>query len=198
MGFAGEGPSPQAGYHARKDSWEMERLRKDVTDHCLAMVEETLSFGDEDDSESAPLGGPSYSGGPPLDERILSVVRRAKKEADGSGLRRITPAHLSSELGLSVEDATRELCGLLAAVGSGAGFVFERVEMPATTAEGESTATNVSGVGTNESAANCANKPGPAATAMVFAFPYDFERLARKSRRSSDWKLASPPSQRRS
>ena len=60
------------------------------------------------------------------------------------------------------------------------------------------TAANVLGVGTNESAANCADKPGPAATVMIFTFPDDFERLARKSRRSSDWKLASPPSQRRS
>ena len=153
------------------------------------MVEGTLSSGDEDDSESAPLGGPSSSSGgvgPPLDERILSVVCRARKEADGSGLRRITPAHLSSELGLSVEDATRELCGLLAAVGSGAGFVCERVEMPAVgseTSDGE-------GVGTNEAAANeSAASAGPAATAMVFTFPDDFERLARKSRRNSDWKV---------
>ena len=108
-----------------------EELEPWKSSSCLAMVEETLSFGDGDGSESAPLGGPSSSssGGPPLDERILSVVRRAKKEADGSGLRRITPAHLSSELGLSVEDATRELCGLLAAVGSGAGFVFERPQL---------------------------------------------------------------------
>mmetsp|Transcript_6739 Transcript_6739/g.15598 ORF Transcript_6739/g.15598 Transcript_6739/m.15598 type:complete len:571 (-) Transcript_6739:84-1796(-) len=135
---------------------------------------------EESESESDPLGGPSAGGGPPLDDRILTVVRLARKDADG--LRRVTPAHLSSELGLSVEDATRELCGLLAAVGSGAGFVFERVEMPTVGGDAPD--------GTNESAGNESEGKAapPAATAMVFTFPDDFERLARRSRRSSDWK----------
>ena len=88
------------------------------------------------ESESDPLGPTAAGpGGPPLDERILSAVRLSKRDADG--LRRVAPARLSSELGLSVEDATRELCGLLAAVGGTAGFAFERVGMPSSGGEAD-------------------------------------------------------------
>ena len=51
---------------------------------------------------------------PPLDERVISVVRAAPDHT-------LRPARLASELGISVEDATAELCGLLRAVGGGKG-----------------------------------------------------------------------------
>lgn len=60
---------------------------------------------------------------PPLDLRVLQVVEEA-----GYKLR---PAKLAGELGISVEDACAELCGLLAAVGGGQGgasFQFESLE----------------------------------------------------------------------
>ena len=127
------------------------------------------------ESESDPLGPTAAGpGGPPLDERILSAVRLSKRDADG--LRRVAPARLSSELGLSIEDATRELCGLLAAVGGTAGFAFERVGMP-------SSGGGSDGNGADESAGTAGQA---AATAMVFTFPDDFEGLARRSRRGTD------------
>ena len=64
----------------------------------------------DDDEEQVPLTST------PLDERILDVVRKAKKN---DGHRAVRPALLASELGLSVEESTRQLCGLLAAVGGG-------------------------------------------------------------------------------
>ncbi|KAL7549970.1 hypothetical protein ACHAWF_013228 [Thalassiosira exigua] len=117
----------------------------------------------------------------PLDERILAAVRGAPRggggdDDDNNGGLTVRPAHLASELGLSVDDASRELCGLLAAVGGGEGgatFRFEAVGMPdATTtgtAEGKATTTATT-------------------TTMAFYFPPDFEVRARRFRRRSDWK----------
>lgn len=116
---------------------------------------------DYDDDEQAPLDNNSQ----PLDEHILSIIRKTKKD-EQNGHRTIRPALLASELGLSVEDATKELCGLLSAVGGGndgACFVFEKVDMPGQ---------------------DISNK----ATTMVFTFPHDFEVRAKKYRRQSDMK----------
>jgi len=119
---------------------------------------------DQDDhDEQAPLDNNSQ----PLDEHILAIIRKTKKD-EHNGHRTIRPALLASELGLSVEDATKELCGLLSAVGGGndgASFVFEKVDMPG----------QVDGIGTK-------------ATTMVFTFPHDFEERAKKYRRQSDMK----------
>lgn len=57
---------------------------------------------------------------PPLDERILTLVREAPNLT-------IRPARLTSELGLSIEDSSAELCGLMSAVGPTATFRFETV-----------------------------------------------------------------------
>jgi hypothetical protein len=87
---------------------------------------------------------------PPLDERILSIIRSCKDYT-------IRPARLATDLGISVNDACAELCGLLSAVGGGHGgasFTFEQVEH------------------------------GP--PTMVFTFPPDFERKARATRRKQD------------
>ena len=110
----------------------------------------------------------------PLEERILVVVRRSRRDDEGGGggggggRRTVRPAILASELGLSIEEATRELCGLLSAVGGGedgASFAFERVGMPAAAAGGGADG---------------------AATTMAFTFPADFEQRALRHRRRSD------------
>jgi hypothetical protein len=83
--------------------------------------------------------------GPPLDERIINIVKTTPD-------RTIRPARLAAALGLSVNDACAELCGLLRAVGAGqdgASFRFETVE---------------------------------GQHVMVFTFPPDFERRARRQR----------------
>ena len=120
----------------------------------------------DDDDEQAPLNSQ------PLDERILDIIRNTKQD-EHDGHRTIRPALLANSLGLSVEEATRELCGLLAAVGGGedgASFVFERVDMPGE----DDTAKSPSSFG--------------ATTTMVFNFPHDFDKRAKRYRRNSDMK----------
>jgi len=101
----------------------------------------------------------------PPDIDILELVRKSSSENnEDKHCHVVRPAQLVSSLGLSIEDATRELCGLLAAVGGGedgASFVFEKVELP-------------------DSAA--------ATTSMVFTFPHDFEKRALRHRRNADFK----------
>ncbi|KAL7465785.1 hypothetical protein ACHAXS_006103 [Conticribra weissflogii] len=120
----------------------------------------------------------------PLDERILDLVRRcpppSSQSPTPSSTRRhvVRPALLASELGLSIEDATRELCGLLSAVGGGddgASFEFERV--------GSRSANSAP----NEDVAAKAND-NTATMTMVFTFPHDFEARARRNRRKVDFR----------
>lgn len=59
-------------------------------------------------------------GNKPLDERILELVA---KNPD-----KVYATRLVTDLGLSHEDASAELCGLMKAVGSGASFHFEHLE----------------------------------------------------------------------
>ncbi|KAK1741814.1 hypothetical protein QTG54_007387 [Skeletonema marinoi] len=100
----------------------------------------------------------------PPDIDILELVRNSSSENnEDKHCHVVRPAQLVSSLGLSIEDATRELCGLLAAVGGGedgASFVFEKVELP----------------------------DSAAATSMVFTFPHDFEKRALRHRRNTDFK----------
>ena len=101
---------------------------------------------------------------PPLDERVISVVQAAPDHT-------LRPARLASELGISVEDATAELCGLLRAVGGGEGgasFKFEEV--------------GIDGDGTSDNAAT------QATTTMSFTFPTNFEARAKRTRRTNDAK----------
>ena len=101
---------------------------------------------------------------PPLDERVISVVRAAPDHT-------LRPARLASELGISVEDATAELCGLLRAVGGGEGgasFQFEEVR--------------IDGDGTSNNAAT------KSTTTMIFTFPTNFEARAKRTRRTNDAK----------
>lgn len=92
---------------------------------------------------------------PPLDLRVIDVV----KAAPGHTIR---PARLAAELGISVDDACAELCGLLAAVGNGAdnGASFSFVLV-----EGQHV--------------------------MEFKFPLDFRQRALRKRRQEDaWQIA--------
>mmetsp|Transcript_7754 Transcript_7754/g.11753 ORF Transcript_7754/g.11753 Transcript_7754/m.11753 type:complete len:580 (+) Transcript_7754:72-1811(+) len=106
--------------------------------------------------------GEHLAAAPDID--ILELVRKSSSENnEDKHCHVVRPAQLVSSLGLSIEDATRELCGLLAAVGGGedgASFVFEKVELP----------------------------DSAAATSMVFTFPHDFEKRALRHRRNADFK----------
>ncbi len=88
----------------------------------------------------------------PLDLRVLEAVK-------GVPDHKIKPAVLASRLGISIEDASAELCGLLRAVGSSATFSFESIDVP-----------------------------GGTTTTMVFHFPIDFEQKAQSSRKKEDIK----------
>lgn len=103
----------------------------------------------------------------PPDIDILELVRNSSSENnDDKHCHVVRPAQLVSSLGLSIDDATRELCGLLSAVGGGedgASFIFEKVEHP-----DAATATTT--------------------TSMVFTFPKDFEKRALRHRRNADLK----------
>lgn len=87
----------------------------------------------------------------PFDERILKLVEANPKK--------VYPARLVSELGISADEASAELCGLMAAIGSGASFSFEKLG-------------------------------GDGPPTMVFTFPPDFARRARRSRRQQDLRAA--------
>jgi hypothetical protein len=92
----------------------------------------------------------SNSQGPRLDVKIIGIVKSLSD-------RSIRPARLATELGISVNDACAELCGLLAAVGGGqdgASFRFEKVG---------------------------------GQDVMVFEFPPDFEKRALRKRRYDDF-----------
>lgn len=117
------------------------------------------------DEEETPLNVP------PLDERIIDLVRRCPHPSsdDTRSGYVIRPAHLASELGLNIDDATRELCGLMSAVGEGASFVFERVVVPG-----------------DESSNTSASSAASPTMTMVFTFPHDFDKLALRHRRRAD------------
>lgn len=104
---------------------------------------------------------------PPLDLRIIEVVRNAPDL-------KIRPARLSSELGISVEDANAELCGLLRAVGSTASFSFESVRTSTTREH-------------RKELSKSQESKDVVATAMVFQFPEDFEAKAQSSRKKEDF-----------
>jgi hypothetical protein len=84
-------------------------------DDPLVSYRSSLSI-DPDDEDGA-----FTDDGPPLQTRILSIVKSCPNLT-------IRPARLSQELGISVNDASAELCGLLAAVGEGSTFHFEDVQ----------------------------------------------------------------------
>jgi hypothetical protein len=113
----------------------------------------------------------------PLQQQILQIVKSCPNYT-------IRPARLSQELGISVTDASAELCGLLAAVGTGSTFYFETVSscIPPSN-ENDETAKSYSSNSSN----NHNHKP---VQTMVFTFPPDFEQRANRKQRHDDWKSA--------
>ena len=94
-----------------------------------------------------------------LDQNILRLIHQCPLNDSNHYV--IKPAYLASRLGISLDDAQSELCGLMSAVGGGedgASFVFEKVE-----SLNASTMT------------------------MVFTFPCDFESRALSYRRKLNW-----------
>ncbi|GKY92885.1 hypothetical protein MPSEU_000257600 [Mayamaea pseudoterrestris] len=91
----------------------------------------------------------------PLDKRVIEVVQSCKEKTNDNAFI-IRPARLAADLGISVEDACAELCGLLTAVGGGEhGAWFEFESLP--------------------------KSPQPV---MVFYFPHDFAKRAMRARRA--------------
>ena len=76
----------------------------------------SISRADDGDDRNAD---DSSSQATPLRTQLLQVVRSSPNCT-------IRPARLAQELGISVTDASAELCGLLQAVGEGSSFSFER------------------------------------------------------------------------
>eukprot|EP00977_Amphora_coffeiformis_P005425 scaffold1151_cov152-Amphora_coffeaeformis.AAC.1 len=110
---------------------------------------------DMDDEASKPLG-----------ERVVQAIQ-------GIPDRTIRPAKLAALLGISVNEACAELCGLMAAVGPTATFVFETLPTT-TTSKTEQTGGD--------------GKSPKAAVVMVFTFPPDFATKAVQGRqRAEQW-----------
>lgn len=123
----------------------------------------TMSFRsslsiDQEDNDDNP-GNDSDT--VPLRSKILSVVKSSSSPSSPGYT--IRPARLSQELGISVTDASAELCGLLKAVGEGSTFRFEKT------------------AGGNDGG-------GSFVHTMVFTFPPDFERRALSAQSADDWK----------
>jgi hypothetical protein len=140
----------------------------------LELEEEEPSFAsieeeeEEEESTVVPLEKkdvPGYSSSPDekdqevlrdrLGDRVIECVKQAPNFT-------IRPARLAQQLGISIDDASAELCGLLAAVGggdSGAHFKFEEVKLE----DDDDNAT-------------------AATVTMVFTFPSNFERRCKAYR----------------
>jgi len=97
----------------------------------------------------------------PLDSRITEVIRNKSKFT-------IRPAELASELGISIDDANAELCGLLRAVGSTATFQFDSIPISKTSFNSNNKNSN------------------KMTTVMTFTFPPDFEQKASATRRKEN------------
>jgi len=107
-----------------------------------------------------------------LDERVLSIVRNSPKLT-------IRPAKLTSELGISIEEASAELSGLMSAVGSTASFRFESIS------SGDNNK-DENGVVREEDGERRNSSSNSLVWTMVFQFPEDFEQRARNSRRTKN------------
>jgi len=138
-----------------------------------------LSVGDgrDDDGDDADdVDASAAALPPPLDLRVVDAVEKSAT-ATGCEAIEIRPARLAAELGISVDDACAELCGLLSAVGGGgdgggATFRFEKA-----TAASDDDGDRGGGA--------------KAPPVMVFTFPKDVRRRAlRKRRRESMWAAA--------
>lgn len=135
-------------------------------DAVLAGAPQSLSMDIDSGDNSNPENEETMedANATPLDQKIMELVTSSdNKDPDRRGFFTIRPARLSAELGISVEDATAELCGLLAACGGGhdgASFAFETVS----------------------------TKSKSSTMTMVFSFPPDVQKRAFGNRRKEDFK----------
>ena len=124
-------------------------------------VESGQAENENEEEEDSSSFTRNKIGGKPLDERILDLIASIPD-------RTIRPGRLVAEFGLSVEDASAELCGLLAAVGAEATFRFERT--------------------TTSNSSNNINDNKNNTLTMVFTFPPDFAKRARRKRRHQTYR----------
>ena len=136
------------------------------------MTSQTAATERADSSSLSSLSS-STSSSSSLQDRILAII-------DECPNRIIRPARLAAEVGdLSVEDATAELCSVMAAVGSGATFVFEKTNDHHYYKQNSEQA---SSRGTGQP------PPQQQQHVMVFTFPEDFKLRAKRAKRVQDWK----------
>ena len=102
-----------------------------------------------------------------LDFRIVEVIKKNGCTPQTKRYK-IRPAQVASELGISIDDASAELCGLMRAVGKSASFLFESIPV------NNSTISIPSHSGRNMKRST---------TVMIFDFPTDFERKAYLTKR---------------
>mmetsp|Transcript_9340 Transcript_9340/g.13777 ORF Transcript_9340/g.13777 Transcript_9340/m.13777 type:complete len:551 (-) Transcript_9340:436-2088(-) len=111
-----------------------------------------------EDDDNNNINNNDHSTGPPLDLKVIQIIENSPNFT-------IRPGKLAAELGMSVDDACAELCGLLSAVGGGEGgasFTFE----------------------SSDDKDDKSSKD----VIMVFTFPPDFKRRALRKRRTEDIK----------
>jgi hypothetical protein len=97
----------------------------------------------------------------PLRIKVLHIVKDSPNYT-------VRPANLSQQLGISINDASAELCGLLQIVGEGSSFYFE-------------------GVGGGDGRTTTTSTNSAVVKSMVFQFPPDFEKRALQAQRKDDW-----------
>ena len=107
--------------------------------------------GDDDDDDD---DDDDHDDDEPYRMQILDYIKSSPENT-------VRPADLSQQLGLSINDASAELCFLLRIVGKGASFHFEDV--------------NISG-------------GSGVVKSMVFKFPADFDRKALRAQKKDEWK----------
>mmetsp|Transcript_26888 Transcript_26888/g.30769 ORF Transcript_26888/g.30769 Transcript_26888/m.30769 type:complete len:632 (+) Transcript_26888:153-2048(+) len=122
----------------------------------------------------------------PLDSRVIEMVRNSPNLT-------IRPARLATELGISIDEASSELCGLLRAVGSTATFTFESISSCTTTSGELSEKSDQAAISDDNCTTNTTSTTLPlpvksttTIATMVFSFPNDFEQKANTSRRKEN------------
>lgn len=105
-----------------------------------------------------------------LDFRVVEVIKKNGCTPHTKSYK-VRPAQVASELGISIDDANAELCGLMRAVGESASFQFESIPINNSTISSHS-----------HSGRNIQKRT----TVMIFHFPTDFERKAYFTKRKEN------------
>jgi hypothetical protein len=123
-----------------------------MSDHEMALRSSLSIIADDDDDDVNGINNDddTYTDSTPLRIKVLKIVKESPDYI-------VRPANLSQQLGISINDASAELCGLLQVVGEGSSFYFEDT------------------VG------------GGKIKSMVFQFPPDFDIRALRAQQKNDW-----------